>query len=75
LELNNERKIEALLNQSSREWNEDTDEYPERHVELDKFAELIIQECIELFADAGDEVEIGHGRALRRMIKEHFGVK
>jgi len=67
--------LKKLINQSSREWNETFDEYPELHFDQKKFAELIIQECDNvLTAKAegrmiGDEVDVGG------ILRNHFGVK
>ena len=41
-------KVKSLIDHSSREWDEETDEYPDMHVDLEKFAELIVQETTQL---------------------------
>ena len=42
------KRIKELVNQASRDWDEETDEYPERHIDQEKFAELIVQETTQL---------------------------
>lgn len=43
--------------------------------EMEKFAELIIKECVDLFPDNLNSMRDYTGTACRWMIKEHFGVK
>lgn len=79
--MNNETviRLRKLFDQSVTDCNA-TPEFGIREVivplpVLEKFAELIVLECVELFADDTNDHEMAHGRALRRMIKEHFGVE
>lgn len=61
----NER-IQAIKNQCwvYRYWDKNGERWVDRHVDLDKFAELIVRECAQ-FTDSG----------IRKFLLEHFGIE
>ena len=69
----NER-IRELLPPKLKEWGADTgDNFSE---ELEKFAQLIVRECIEIFNDDSDNLVFQiHNKISRDKIKQHFGVE
>ena len=75
----NER-IKELAEQAAREMNE-TGTYSETKFQQ-KFAELIIRECVSIcekdgqwYTNTGWLAEAGEALSLSEQIKEHFGVK
>jgi len=81
----NERLQE--LAEQAEEWNEDGGKNKYK-VNLEKFAELIVQECVQTLLDNSPELftneaaeedwDKGYDRAMRdcvHHIKEHFGVE
>ena len=42
---------------------------------MEKFAELIVRECVDMFPDDLNSMRDYTGKACRYMIKEHFGVE
>ena len=72
----NERIRELLI--EAREVTKEGDWKPPTHVWADKFAELIIKECIDILNPEGDLTSMReeYGRKLSmNMIKEHFGIE
>ena len=69
----NERIKELLKQSCGFEYDEDGNELTPILVgkDLTKFAELIVQECAELFP----EIYYYSGLAVKRNIKQHFGVE
>jgi hypothetical protein len=73
----NER-IRQLAEQAGSVYQKNLDVYLLRHDELEKFAELIVHDCIrnlEIHATCFDG-EVGRGvKTAARLTKEHFGVE
>jgi hypothetical protein len=70
----NER-IEELLIKAIKTVGPDDQDKGAKEKTLEKFAELIVNECASLFEDDLRTMEDFTGRACRRAIKEHFGVE
>ena len=72
----NER-IKELVTPKLKEWAGDSDDNFSE--ELEKFAELIIRECMNLVTYVGHSTRgfdcCGHVRFTNEKIKEHFGIK
>jgi NTP pyrophosphatase (non-canonical NTP hydrolase) len=68
----NER-IKELAEQVDKEFNSPYD----RHKAIEKFAELIVKECIEVLRLVTYEVDIDFGteEVFQEAIKKHFGVE
>lgn len=63
----NERIKEIAMSvQCERHWSEK---------DIEKFAQLIISECVDMFPDNLNSMRDYTGKACRYMIKEHFGVE
>ena len=67
----NER-IRRLAEQADISVKEHYDETGSTYAELEKFAELIVAECVELFPERNYYYS---GLAVQRYIKTHFGVE
>ena len=81
----NER-IKELADRATveKQWDKENDRWIERHVDLEKFALLIVRECahVAVFKNSGTVATAavaGHmaaGRSIAaKLIKEHFGVE
>ena len=73
----NER-IEQLKSQCWVEKRWDNDMWIEKHIDLEKFAELIVQECAQVSEDDitdGDACCTNTADRIARQIKKHFGVE
>jgi hypothetical protein len=62
------------MNKRMRELEKQCWDYQTNHLNTDKFAELIVQECIEQVKDFYQEDELNCFNAAEK-IKDHFGVK
>ena len=62
-----------------RDWDQENSRWVDRHIDLTKFAELIVSECVMLcdkVYEQNDNVKIQAGATFcREDIKKHFGVE
>lgn len=67
----NER-IQAIKNQCwvERHWDNDKELMIDGHIDLDRFAELVVKECADIVDRA-----VGDGGVDGRVVKEHFGIE
>ena len=65
-------RIQELKNQCwvEKHWDKEKERWIDRHIDLDKFAELIVRECAEV-ARLNTRID----SKLYLMIKQHFGVE
>ena len=57
-----------------KRWDSEKELWIDRHIDLEKFAELIIRECADLFeVEWGDEKLTGND--VGYVVKKHFGVE
>jgi hypothetical protein len=71
------KRIKELVTPKLKEWAGDSDDNFSE--ELEKFAELIIRECMNLVTYVGHSTRgfdcCGHVRFTNEKIKEHFGIE
>jgi hypothetical protein len=60
-----------------KQWDKENERWIDRHVDLNKFAMLIIQECIRVPYAMWDKAELNADVAVKidHKIKDHFGVE
>lgn len=64
-----------LLADQARDWGyAEHSGYTAQLLFEEKFAELIIAECVDMFPDELSSMRDDTGKACRYMIKEHFGI-
>ena len=68
------KQIQLLAEQAGFNLHNDPIDGPSYNYEIDKFAELIIEECSKLAEYAGYNQQFGQG-GLRAKLHKHFGIE
>ena len=70
-------RIQELKNQCwvEKHWDKENERWIDRHIDLDKFAELIVGECVYVSEGYFGFKDHTPGTAIANEIKQHFGVE
>jgi len=68
----NKELIQKLFSKSC--WDEQAEVDIEDFISVEKFAELIVRECADLFEVEYGQTEV-NGNEVARVLKQHFGVE
>jgi len=71
------QRIQELKNQCwvEKRWDKDNERWIEKHVDLEKFAKLIVQECMDIAYEYDAPKMSGPGIIIANRIESYFGVE